>query len=158
MKVILLKNVENIGKKNEVKNVKKGYVRNFLIPKGLAKIADKKSLLALEKIKKQQVIGVEEELKEAQVLASELDGQEIEFMVKIGKENQLFETVSKSKIANKLQELGFNIKKEQIALDKPIKQLGEFSIKIEVDHQLEANITLIIEPELDPEKKEEVEE
>jgi len=154
MKVILLKDIKNIGKKNEVKNVKDGYVRNFLIPKGLIKIADKKSLLGLENIKEEQAMGVEEELKKAQLLASELDGQEIEFVVKIGKKDQLFEAVSRTKIAEKLKELDFNIKKEQIALDKPIKQLGEFPIKIELEHHLEANIKLIIESELDIEKKE----
>jgi len=158
MKVILLKDIQNIGRKYEVKNVKGGYVRNFLIPKGLAKIADKKSLLALEKVKEQQAIEAEEELKKAQGLASKLDGQEIEFIVKIGKENQLFETVSREKIAKKLRELGFDIKKEQISLDKPLKQLGEFPIKIELEHQLEANITLIIESKMDLEKESEVEE
>ena len=158
MKVILLKDVENIGQKNEVKNVKAGYVRNFLIPRGLVKIADKKSLSALGKIKEQQTVGVEEELKKVQVLASELDGQQIEFVVNIGKEDQLFESVSRAKIAKKLQELGFDIKKEQIALDKPLKQLGEFPIKIELEHQLEANITLLIESELSTEKKAEIEE
>ena len=155
MKVILLKDVENMGRKNEVKNVKAGYVRNFLIPRGLVKLADKKSLSALGKIKEQQTVGVEEELKKAQGLASELDGQQIEFVVNIGKEDQLFESVSRAKIAKKLQELGFDIKKEQIALDKPLKQLGEFPIKIELEHQLEVNITLLIEPEPDVEKKEE---
>ncbi|MBU3918827.1 50S ribosomal protein L9 [Patescibacteria group bacterium] len=158
MKVILLKDIENIGRKNQVKNVKDGYVRNFLIPKGLAKIADKKSLLGLENMKEQQAIGAEEELKKAQSLASKLDGQEIEFIVKIGKKDQLFEAVSRAKIAEKLKELDFDIKKEQIALDKPIKQLGEFPIKIELEHHLEASITLIIESEPDTEKKEKTEE
>jgi len=145
MKVIILKDIPNLGKKHEVKNVKEGYAMNFLIPRGLVKAADKKSMDKLEQLKKKEVLQAEQELKETQELASKIDGQEIEFKVKIGEEDQLFESVTKDKISKKLQELGFGIKKEQIILDKPIKQLGEFPIKIELDHQLEANIVLIVE-------------
>ncbi len=158
MKVILLKDIENIGRKYEVKNLKDGYVRNFLIPKGLVKIADKKAISGLEGLRERQAAEAEQELKKAQTSASELDGQEIDFKVKVGKEGQLFEAVTKAKIAKKLQELGFDIKNEQIVLDSPLKQLGEFPVKIDLEHQLEANITLIIEAESDSSEKEEAEE
>ena len=147
MKVILLKDVEGVGRKHDVKTVKDGYARNLLIPQKLVKIATKTGLVELEKLKKAEVKKEEEHLVETQKDASQLDGQEVEFLVKTGEEGQLFEAITPLKIAKKLREMGFEIKKDQVALDKPIKELGEFPAKINLDHQLEVNITLIIEPE-----------
>ncbi len=145
MRVILLKDVAKIGKKYEVKNVKDGYASNFLIPKGLAKKADEASLAKLRELKRAAELQAEQDLKKAQELASKLEGQAIEFFVKSGKQDQLFEAVTKGKIAERLQKMGFEIKKDQVALDKPIKELGEFPVKIELEHHLEANISLIVE-------------
>jgi len=147
MKVILLQDIDNIGKKYDIKTVKDGYARNFLIPKGLVRVATKSAILSIEELKKTEVKKSEEQLVETQASASELDGQEIEFLVKTGEDDQLFEAITPLKIAKKLKEMGFKIKKDQIVLDKPIKELGEFSVKINLDHQLEAKILLIIEPD-----------
>jgi large subunit ribosomal protein L9 len=146
MKIILLKDIIGIGKKNEVKNVKDGYAKNFLFSKGLAKKADSANLKELEEINRKVEEKAEQDLKQAQKIASELEGQAIEFFVEIGEEKQLFEAVTKVKIVQRLKEIGFDIKKEQVILDKPIKELGEFPVKIELEHHLEANISLIIEP------------
>lgn len=145
MKVILLKDIDNIGKKYEIKVVKDGYARNFLIPNGLVERASKSAILKIEEFKKTETKKDEKQLIEIQKCASELDGQEIEFLVKTGEDGQLFEAINSLKIVKKLKEMGFEIKKEQIALDKPIKELGEFSVKINLEHQLESKILLIIE-------------
>jgi len=147
MKVILLQDIDNIGKKYEIKTVKDGYARNFLIPNGLVKAATKSAVLSIEELKKKEVKKSEERLVEVQKSASELDGQEIEFFVKTGEDDQLFEAITPLKIAKRLKEMGFKIKKGQIVLDKPIKELGEFSVKVNLDHQLEAKISLIVEPD-----------
>ncbi len=147
MKIILLQDVENIGKKYEVKEVKDGYARNFLIPQGLIKPATKENLKWLEKQKKLESLKAEEDLKMAQELASRLDGTELNIAVKVGKNNQLFESVTSQLIMEKLKEAGFNIKKKQIALEKPIKELGEFPVKIVLDHNLEAEIIVIVSEE-----------
>lgn len=144
MKVILLQDVENLGKKYEVKNVKAGYARNFLIPKGLAKPATKEAIKWLETQKEIEEKRAEEELKKVQEIASALDGQEITILVKVGKEGQLYESITPQKIAEKLKELGFEIKKNQIELEEPIKELGEFPVKIKFEHNLEAEIKAII--------------
>ncbi len=147
MKVILLQDVENLGKKYEVKEVKNGYARNFLLPQKLAKAATKKALKWLEDQKEIISREAEEDLKQAQELASKLDGSEVAINVKIGEEGQLFESINNQKIAEKLKEMGFEIKKSQIKLDEPIKELGEFPIKISLDHNLEVEISLIISSE-----------
>jgi large subunit ribosomal protein L9 len=144
MKVILLKDIENLGKKYEVKEVKDGYARNFLIPRGLVKIANEKNLKWLERQKELEEKKAEEELKKVQDLASAVDGQEIFISVKVSESGRLFESVTVAKIQEKLKELGFDIKKNQIDLPAPIKELGEFPVRISFPHNLEAEIKIIV--------------
>lgn len=150
MKVVLLEDVEGLGKKYDVKTVKNGYAGNFLIPRGLAEPATKEMFKRLKELKEEARRRAEEALAQVQKTASQLDGQEVEFFVKTAEGGQLYEAITPLKIVKKLQEMGFEIKKEQIALETPIKELGEFPVKITLDHQLEAKITIIIEPEEPP--------
>lgn len=144
MRVILLQDVENIGKKYEIKEVKNGYARNFLISKGLAKPATKEALKWFEVQKEIEQKKAEEELKTIQELASKIDGVEIIIPVKIGEKEQFFEKITSQKIAEKLKEMGFKVAKNQIDLKEPIKELGEFPIKIKFPHNLESEIAIII--------------
>ncbi|MDI6602867.1 MAG: 50S ribosomal protein L9, partial [Patescibacteria group bacterium] len=144
MRVILLQDIEKLGKKYEIKEVKAGYARNFLIPKGLAKPATKEALKWLESQKEIEEKKAEEELKKIQEIATIVDGQEITIPVKVGEEGQLFESITAQKISERLKEMGFEIKKSQVDLAKPIKELGEFPVKIKFEHNLEAEIKVII--------------
>jgi large subunit ribosomal protein L9 len=144
MKVILLKDIENLGKKYEIKEVSDGYARNYLIPKKLAKVANEKNLKWLEKQKEKEEKKAEEELKKIQEAASAIDGQEIIIQVKVGEDGQLYESITAQKIYEKLKELGFEIKRKQILLEEPIKELGEFPVTIKFPHNLEAEIKLIV--------------
>jgi len=147
MKVILLQDIEKIGKKYEVKEVSDGHARNFLIPKGLAKPATEESLKWLETQKAVLEEKAEEDLKKVQAMASTLEGQEIIIAVKVGDEKQLFEAVTIQKIFEKLKEMGFDVKKTQILLETPIKELGEFPVKIRFSHNLEVEIKIIVTEE-----------
>jgi large subunit ribosomal protein L9 len=147
MRVILLQDVENLGKKFEVKEVKNGYAMNFLFPKNLAKPATREALKWLETQKEIGAKKAEEALKKTQDVASTIDGQEIIIPVKIGEEGQLFESITSQKIIEKLKESGFEVKKSQIDLLEPIKELGEFPIKIKFEHNLEAEIKVIVTEE-----------
>ena len=144
MRVILLQDIENVGKKYEIKEVKNGYARNFLIPNGLVKQTTKESLKWVKVQKEIEIKKSEEALKKVQEMASAVDGQEISISVKIGEEGQLFESITDQKIFEKLKELGFEIKKSQIDLPEPIKELGEFPVKIKFEHNLETEIKVII--------------
>jgi len=147
MKVVLLEDVEKVGKKYEVKEVADGFARNFLIPKNQAKLATKE-MMEWVKIKKEILENkAESELKKAQELASATDGLEVIMQVKVGDENQLFESITAQKIADKLKELGFEIKKNQIDLAEPIKEVGEYPVRIKFDHNLESQIQVIINGE-----------
>jgi len=142
-----LEDVENLGKKYEVKEVKAGYARNFLIPKGLAKAATKEALQWLATQKEVETKKAEEDLKKVQESASNIDDQEVIIPVKIGEEGQLFESITSQKISEKLKELGFDVKKIRIDLPEPIKELGEFPVKIKFEHNLEAEIKVIVTKE-----------
>jgi large subunit ribosomal protein L9 len=155
MKVILLQDVDGLGKKYEVKEVKNGHARNFLLPKKLARAATKQALKWLADQKGVIEKEVEEDLKKAQVLASELDGLELSIVVKVGDEGQLFESINNQKIVDKLKEMGFEVKKSQVKLENPIKETGEFPINITLAHNLEAEIKVIVAGEKTAEKKEE---
>lgn len=147
MRVILLKDVDKIGKKYEIKDVKPGFARNFLFPKGLAKTATQSALKWAEMQKDIEAKKEEEELKEVQQAASSIDGQEVTMAVKVGEQGEMFESITVQKIAEKLKELGFNVKKNQIILAQPIKELGEFPVKIKFNHNLETEIKVIVTEE-----------
>jgi len=146
MKVVLLKDIENIGKKYEVKEVKGGYARNYLIPRGLAKLADKKTLEWVEKQRQVEEEKAAKELERVAKIVSQIDGLEIEVPVKVGEKGQLFEKISAQKIANILKEKGYDIKRNQIELleDKEIEETGEFSVKVRFEHNLEAELKIIV--------------
>lgn len=155
MKVILLQDVDGLGKKYEIKEVKNGHARNFLLPQKLAKAATKTALKWLADQKEVIEKEAEEDLKKAQAVASELDGAEVSISVKVGDEGQLFESINNQKIIDRLKEMGFEVKKSQIKLKDPIKDLGEFPISISLDHNLEAEIKLIVTAEKVEKKEEE---
>ena len=147
MKVILLQDVADLGKKFEIKEVADGHANNLLIPKGFVKPATKE---ALEWVALQQEIAAkkaEEGLKKIQGVASQLDDLEVQIAVKVGDKGQLFEAVNAQKIVDRLKEMGFEVKKDQVKLQEPIKELGEYPVKIGFEHNLEAEVQIIITEE-----------
>jgi|SRR3989344_1376103 len=147
MKVILLKDIENLGKKYEIKEVKSGYARNFLIPNNLVKLATRKTEKWMESQKEIIAKEVEEDLKKNQEIASQIDGLEVNISVKVGEKNELFESINSTKLADQLKLMGFDVKKSQIDLKNPIKELGEFPVKVNLDHNLETEIRVIVSEE-----------
>lgn len=141
MKLILLQDVENLGKKRDIVEVKDGFARNFLIPKGLAKAATEGALKELEAHKEIMKKAEEESLRLTQALASSLEGIEIEIKEKT-EQGQLFGSVTAAKIANKLKNLGYDIKASNIKIKDPIKITGVHKVLIELDHGLESEITV----------------
>ncbi len=154
MRIILLQDIENLGKKYEIKTVKHGYARNFLLPQNLVKLATKENLKWLEEQKKLLAKRAQEELEKIEFLVSKIDGLELLIPVKVGEQGQLFESITDQRISTELKKLGFEIKKEQIELKEPLKELGEFMVKINFTHALEAEIRIIIS--LEEKQKEEI--
>lgn len=143
MKIILLKDIKGVGKKLDIKEVSSGYARNFLLPNGFAIIADKDSLKNLEEKKKIEEKKIEEKNKENEKTIKEINSKEIKIETKIGDEGQLFESINEQKISEKLKELGYNIEKNQIKIDSPIKHTGEYLVEIKLG-ELSGKIKIII--------------
>lgn len=147
MKIILQKDVPSLGKKGDLKNVSDGYARNYLIKNGLAAAATGEALnersqhIILENSKR------EKEIAHYKDLADKLRGLSLKTSLKLGKDGGVFGSVSAAKIESLLNEAGFHIKKSDIVLDHPIKSLGEHKIKIRLDHETTAELTLQIERE-----------
>ena len=144
MKVILLKDVEKLGKKGEIKEIADGYGRNFLIPNELAILATKDQIVKLEELKEIESKKSEEELVKFQELATQLNGLELEISAKVSEEEKLFGAITNVQIVEKLKEQGISVDKEQIKLKDPIKEIGEYEINIQLPHNLEAKIKIII--------------
>jgi len=155
MRVIILQDVENLGKQGDVKEVADGYARNFLLPNKLAKLATDTALEELEKIKGLEVKKAEEALKHTQEIVSQIDGQEIEILVKGKETGEIYGSVTPFKISQALKKKGFDIKKTQVIIKEPIKKIGEYPVIINFDHGLEAEIKAIVAEESKKEKESE---
>jgi len=149
MKVILLQDIEKLGKKFEVKEVADGFAKNHLLPKKMVQPATKNALIWAQTQREIAAKNEEKELIEIQKKVSALDGREFVMEVKTGEKDQLFESVNSSKIAELLKENGIDADKKQIDLKEPIKELGDWQVKINFPHNLEAEIkiTVAAEPE-----------
>lgn len=143
MKVILTKDVENLGKEGEVKEVADGFARNFLFPKNMAEAATDTALknAQMKKIKKTETAKLE--LEESQKLAEQLEGRELYIKVK-EEDGKLFGSVNEKTIAKTFKDEGISINPENIKLAEPIKEIGDYEAQITLDHGLEANIRIIL--------------
>lgn len=144
MKVILLKRVKTIGDIGDIKEVSDGYAINFLIPQKLVEPATVENMSKLKSIKNQSLKKADEDLILTQKIANQLSGLVIEISSKSSSDGKLYSAISVGMIAEKLKEKGIMIDKKQINLMKPIKELGEHSVFIILNHGLEPEITVIV--------------
>uniref|UniRef100_A0A7V5XGN6 Large ribosomal subunit protein bL9 n=1 Tax=Thermodesulfobacterium geofontis TaxID=1295609 RepID=A0A7V5XGN6_9BACT len=140
MEVILIKDVPKLGKAGDVVKVKDGYARNYLIPKGLAILANQKTIKALENQRKIILAKVERERKKLESLAEKLEGISLTVYRKTIEEDRIFGSVSPVDILNMLKEKGIEIEKNQIILEEPIKKLGIFEVPIKLSSDKIVNI------------------
>lgn len=146
MKVILLQDVKNIGKKGDIKQVTDGYARNFLLPQKLVEMATDSAVKKVDTVQKKIAAENEKDLEANEKLASELDGRDIIIKAK-SEDGKLFGSVGTKEIMKELKKQGFAISEKYIALDAPIREVGEKEIEIHLGHGIEAKICAIIEAE-----------
>lgn len=140
MEVILRKDIPKLGKAGDVVKVKDGFARNYLIPKGLAILANQKTLKALEKERSIILAKAERERKKTQSLAEKLQGMTITLYRKAVEEGRLYGSVTASDIAKALAERGFEIEKKQIILDEPIKTVGNYEVNLKLSGDINVSI------------------
>jgi large subunit ribosomal protein L9 len=144
MKVILNQTVPKVGKEGQVVNVADGFARNFLFPRGLAIVADKRQLEVLEKRQARRQEKLAETQSTAEQLKERLDGQTVRIEGKVGSgTGKLFGAVTAQDVADALKaQLGADIEKKQIALIQPIKRLGRHEVELDLHPQVDATITV----------------
>jgi len=140
MKVILRKDVDQLGSEGDIIVVKDGHARNYLLPRGFAYPASAGSLHKLEEEKKLKELRVKKELRTAENLARRLSGASLTFVMKAGEEDQLYGSVSASDVAGKLSDLGFEIDKKEIVLEEPIKVLGVYTVEVKIHNEVSGKI------------------
>ncbi len=155
MKIILKKEHEILGDEGQIVNVKNGYARNYLIPKGYATIANDSNLKSFEEIKKQRAKKVQKLIDEANKIASDLSSHTITIAMKTGEDDRIFGSVTSQMIFDKLKEKGFeDIDRKKIILKEQIKSLGEHELEIKLQQSVVAKIKINVVKEILEEIKE----
>ncbi len=146
MKVVLLQDVPGKGKAGEIKEVSKGYAKNFLLPQGLALLATpaivKQVEAKLERQRLEQSIDREKLLE----LAQQIEGKEIHLKARKGAGERIFGSITAGDIAAELSRMiGSPIDRKKIDLEKPLRQMGSHELSVRLATDIKAKITVVIE-------------
>ncbi len=145
MKVLLLADVKNVGKRDDVVNVSDGYARNMLFPKKLAVVATPKNIKDIEQKKKSEARIAAEQLKEAQAFAADLEKKSVTVSIKVGAGGKTFGSVSTKEIADAAkQQLGVELDRKKMLLDSPLREIGETTVPVRIHPQVTANLKVIV--------------
>lgn len=142
MKVIFLQDVKGQGKKGQVKDLSEGYVRNFLLPKGLAKLASDGNLKTLEVQTASEEKRKQKEKEDAQALGKRLEEMTVVVKAKAGEGGRLFGAITSKQIAEALAAKGIKIDKRKIELDEPIRTLGVTQVPVKLHPEVKAKLNV----------------
>lgn len=150
MKVILNQTVPKVGKEGQVVTVAGGYARNYLFPRGMAIVADKNQLAALERRQARAAAKLADTKASAEATQAKMNGAVVKLEGKVGKDSgKLFGAITAQDVADALKaQHGFEIEKKQVGLLHPIKRLGDHEVMIDLHRDVDAKITVhIFDPE-----------
>jgi len=155
MKVLLKKDHELLGTAGEIKEVKDGYARNYLIPHGIATPATSSNLKSYEEVKRQKSRKIERETMDAKVIASRLESNPVTITLKTAEEGKIYGSVTAQMIYDILLEKGYQtIDRKKILVPEHIKSVGEYEVEI----KLYTNVSAKLKVNVEGEKTEEVQE
>lgn len=144
MKVLLLQDVKGQGKKGEIINVSDGYANNFLLKKGLGKVATADTINSVN-IHTQAVAKQKQAEKEAAIaLGKQLNGKEVTITSTKGANGKMFGSITSKEIAEALTKLGFTIDKKQVVLKDPIKMPGKYTVSVKVYAEVSSTISVVV--------------
>lgn len=147
MEVILKEDIANLGKIGEVVRVRDGYARNYLLPRGLVLIANKKNLKTFEHQKKVVTDQKQKIMRQAQSVADQLTGVALVIAMRVGEEGRLFGSVTNIQIEKALKAKGLNVERRKIHLNEPIKTTGDYEVPV----RLAADVTVPLRVSVVPE-------
>jgi large subunit ribosomal protein L9 len=149
MQVILKQDVEKIGRRGDVVEVSRGYVRNFLVPRGLAEVA---TPTKLEEVRRQMAEAEERDRRiaeRASEVAETLNKSVITIEARTGEDERLFGSITAANIASAIESArDVHLDRRRIKLDEPIKSLGTHQVPVEVHGDIEASVKVIVVPKL----------
>ena len=140
MEIILQEEVANLGQIGDVVNVRNGYARNYLLPRGFAVEANRRNVRALEHQKRLVAVKKERVEVQAQATSEQLSAVSLTIKARSGGEGRLFGSVTNIDIEAALKEKGITVDRRKILLDEPIKQLGAHEVAVNIGGGLRANI------------------
>lgn len=147
MKVILLKKVKGLGEKYDTKEVADGYARNFLLPQNLAEISTPERAAIMKERKAKEIGDAQKDLERVEAFAEKLEMLEIIVKAKAQEDGTLYGSVGPKEIAAAIKKHHASIDEKQISIKNPIKKLGDHEAVVNLNHGLEAPITVIVERE-----------
>jgi len=142
MKVIFLQDVKGQGKKGDVKEMSEGYVRNFLLPKGLVKPASDGNIKTLENQNAAEQKRKDKEREDAKALAAKLEAMTVVVKTKAGEGGRLFGSITSKQIAESLEKMGYRVDKRKIELDEPIRSLGMTHVPVKLHPEVKARLNV----------------
>lgn len=147
-KLLLIEDVEALGRSGDIVGVRPGYARNFLLPQGLAVIANKQALRMQARLQEERKKKAIVDRKESEELAAKLEGQNLTTVVKVDQEGHMYGSVSSADVADLLnQQMSIALEKREIQLKHPIKATGVHTIHVKLKEGVTASFSLTIEPE-----------
>lgn len=146
MEVILRAEVPNLGKSGDIVKVRAGFARNYLIPRGLAVVADRRNKRLLEHEQRIAAAKYEREKRASESLAQRLTQMRLVVRVRAGEEGRLFGSVTNLDLERALAEQGVTVERRQIRLEEPIKALGEYTVPVHLPAGVVAHVTVVVEP------------
>jgi large subunit ribosomal protein L9 len=147
MEVILREDVPNLGSVGDIVKVKPGFARNYLLPRGLAVVADKRNVKVLDHQKRLVADKRERDRREAESVAQRFTGLRLTLKARAGEEGRLFGSVTNIDVERALAAAGFQVDRRRIRLDEPIKVLGEHMVPVHLSAGVTAHVTVVVEAE-----------
>lgn len=145
MKIILIQDVEFLGQKGEIKEVKEGYFRNYLLPKGLAILATPGAIAKAERLAEEREKETAKKTAELQKIAKKLQGKIFQIKAKVGKDNKLFGSITSAKILDAIKkDTQIQLEKDVLKDFEPIKKAGKHKISLKLGKEIIADIIVEI--------------
>ncbi len=147
MKIILKKEVANLGEAGDVVEVKAGYGRNYLIPQGFACTATQSALKQLEETKRQRAHKEAKLIADAEALAAKIEATPVKVAVKVSESGKIYGSVTTAQIEEALKAAGVEVDKKNITLAGDIKTLGEYEGTVKCYKSVKATVKVTVEAE-----------
>jgi large subunit ribosomal protein L9 len=142
MELILKEDIKNLGYKDDIVNVKGGYGRNYLIPQGLAIIANSSNKKMIQENIRQAAHKADKVKKDAEDIAAKLEGITLQILAKAGETGKIFGSVTTLQISDALKEKGIDIERKRININSDIKTLGDYTAEITLHKEVHPEINI----------------